>query len=99
MESRLIKHKVIFFYLFAFLISWIFWFGMFFYYGSTETSNSTDYFALLVPSSLGGLGPLISLIILEKLTKKEVEVKKILGTAKIRHEKNGGFFLRLVFIL
>lgn len=79
------KHKVIFFYLFAFTISWTAWTAMgLLYQGNSVPSGSTDYFFLLVPSTIGGLGPLFALMISEKLTGKEVELEKIVSTAKIR---------------
>jgi len=94
--SRVIKYKIVFFYLFAFLISWTFWLGMFFFYGGNATTNSADYFTLLIPSTLGALGPLLSLAILEKLTKKEIEVNQIIATAKIRHA-NKLWFIPAIF--
>jgi uncharacterized protein len=94
--SRVIKYKIVFFYLFAFLISWTFWLAMFFFYDGNAKTISADYFALLIPSTLGALGPLLSLGILERLTKKEIEVNQIIATAKIRHA-NKRWFIPAIF--
>jgi hypothetical protein len=67
------KHKVIFFYLFAFAISWTAWTAMgLLNQGKSVPSGSTDYFYLLVPSTIGGLGPLFALMLAEKFTAKEI---------------------------
>lgn len=68
---------------------------MFFFYDGNAKKNSADYFALLIPSTLGALGPLLSLGILEKLTKKEIEVNQIIATAKNRHTDKRWFILAI----
>ncbi len=86
MRRTIMNYRFILFYSFAFLISWIFWFLMYQYYRGT--ADLTIY----VFSTIGGLGPLLSLKIVEMLSKKkEVEVKRILSTAKIRGAKKQWF--------
>jgi hypothetical protein len=48
-----------------------------------QNSDTIDLITLFF-STIGGLGPLISLVIIEKLSRKEIEVTKILSTIKIR---------------
>lgn len=74
------KHKIALFYCFAFAISWASWLLMFSVY---QNSNTIDLITLFF-STIGSLGPLISLVIIEKSSRKEIEVAKILSTIKIR---------------
>ena len=95
LPPRIIKQRIILFYLFTFSISWTFWLVMFFFFKGTGATNLTGYF-VLIPSTLGALGPLFSLKILERLTKKEVDLKKILSMAKIRVAKKTWFILAVL---
>jgi membrane protease YdiL (CAAX protease family) len=74
------KHKVVFFYLFSFAISWSAWFVMARIVAITPGVDALT----LAFSTIGGLGPLISLLILEKMTSKGVVVEDILSKIKLR---------------
>jgi len=67
------KHKLAVFFIFSLLLSWLVWVPM------ALHSEGVIIFdiPLLVGSTVGAFGPLISLILLEKITKKEVDVNKI----------------------
>lgn len=72
--------RLLFFYLFAFAISWIFWWGMSrAFHGGGALSSMT-----LVFSTIGALGPLLSLWIMGKLSHGAVRLGAILGTIRIR---------------
>ena len=72
--------RLVVFYLFAFAISWIFWLVMYrVVRGGGALASLT-----LVFSTIGALGPLLSLGILEKLTQGEVRVLGILSTIRVR---------------
>ncbi|MCL4436423.1 MAG: CPBP family intramembrane metalloprotease [Thaumarchaeota archaeon] len=82
------RYKVVLFYVFAFAISWTFWFLMSLtYHGST-----TDY-TVIALSSIAGLGPLLSLIILGRVTGNAVDFKKIAATARFRGAAHKRWFL------
>jgi len=83
MKELVSKHQLVFFYGFAFLISWTAWFLMSQVYAGGQPDMLTYLF-----SSIGGLGPLLALLLLQKLTKKAVSLKSILAQIKIRHTKN-----------
>ena len=87
MHQFVSKHRLVFFYVFAFLISWTFWFLMSQVYAGGQPGMLTYLF-----SSIGGLGPLLSLLVLQKLTNQEISVKDILTQIKIRRTKNPWIF-------
>jgi membrane protease YdiL (CAAX protease family) len=90
MNQFVSKHRLVFFYLFAFLISWTFWFLMSQVYTGGQPGMLTYLF-----SSVGGLGPLLSLLLLQKLTDQQISVKGILSQIKIRQIKNPWAFLAI----
>ncbi len=83
MNQFVSKHRLVFFYVFAFIISWTAWLLMSRVYTGGQPGMLTYLF-----SSVGGLGPLLSLLLLQKLTNQEVSVKDILSQIKIRQIKN-----------
>lgn len=90
MKQTVVRHKIALFYLLAFAISWPAWFLMSVVYRRGDPIvlilQEGDQIGLiaLVFSAVGGLGPLISLSILEKLSKKEIDVEAIVSGIKIR---------------
>ncbi len=93
MSNRFLKHKIFFFYLFTFSISWISWFIMSLIYDEGDPTLIVYVF-----STLGGLGPLFSLLILERVTRNEVSVKQILSQIRIRRAWSN-WFLPAIFAL
>ena len=83
MKQRVLKHRLVFFYGFTFLISWTFWLLMSMVYDGGQPGLLT-----YATSTLGGLGPLFSLFLLQKLTNEEISVKAILSTIRIREIRN-----------
>lgn len=79
MGQSILKYRIVLFYSFAFAISWTFWFLM----SSVYQRSSTIDVITLTFSTIGGLGPLISLGVLEKLSRKDIEVENILSMIKI----------------
>lgn len=79
MKKFVSKNRLVVFYGFAFLISWISWLLMSQVYSGGEPGVVVYLF-----SSIGGLGPLLALVIVQKLTGGEVSVKQILSRIKIR---------------
>lgn len=80
MEKTVLKSKVVFFYLFTFLISWSAWAIMGLVYAWEGRTGPLT----LAFSTLGGLGPLLSLLVLEKLSGQAVRLKQVYGQIKIR---------------
>jgi membrane protease YdiL (CAAX protease family) len=86
------KNRLLQFYSIAFIISWISWFLMsLVYHGKTAIDIPT--FAL---SSIGGFGPLLSLLILQRISRKEVDVNKILDMIKLRGAEGKWFAAAIV---
>ncbi len=79
MREQALKHKIILFYVLTFVISWAFWLAMWRVQDGGEPS--VIVFAL---STLGTLGPLLSLLIIESLTLKQVSVERIYGQIRFR---------------
>lgn len=93
MNAFVSKHRILFFYIFAFVIAWSAWFGMSRVYQGGDPSPIVYVF-----STLGGLGPLLSLFILEKLTRNEITVKQVLSQIRFR-KASVGWFLLAIFTL
>jgi hypothetical protein len=83
MNQFVSKHRLVFFYVFAFIISWAAWILMSRVYTGGQPGMLTYLF-----SSVGGLGPLLSLLLLQTLTRQEINLKDILSKIKIRGVKN-----------
>jgi membrane protease YdiL (CAAX protease family) len=86
------KHKLALFYVFAFAISWTLWYFMYLRY--TEV-GAMDLIVLAL--SIGGAGPIISLAILEKISKNEIVVDEILNTIRLKDTRIR-WFLLTVFV-
>ena len=82
MSQNILKYKVLLFYTFTFAISWSAWFLMSRLYDGGQPTA-----VIYVLSSLGGLGPLISFFILEKLSNAGLTVKQVLPQINIRGAK------------
>jgi len=82
MDHFVSKNKLAFFYGFSFLISWVSWGIMYLVYDGSTTSPIVFVF-----SSLGGLGPLLSLFAIQKLTRGEFTANQVLSQIKIRGAK------------
>lgn len=93
MKAVALKHRVIVFYTLAFTVAWVSWFVMSRLYDGREPSPIVYLF-----STLGGLAPLIALVILERLTGKEISVRGILSQIRLRGTRLG-WFLVAVFAL
>ncbi|MGC9358168.1 MAG: CPBP family intramembrane glutamic endopeptidase [Anaerolineae bacterium] len=94
MNQTVLRYKTLLFYVFTFVISWISWLLMSWVYDGGELSPVVYIF-----SSLGGLGPLLSLVILEKLSQKAISVRDILGQIRIRKAERPWWFLPAIFAL
>ncbi len=86
MKSLALKNQLVVFYGFAFLISWASWTIMYLVYQGSEPSLVVYIF-----SSIGGLGPLLALAILQKLSSGEISVRQILSQIKIRQTEKRWF--------
>lgn len=93
MRQSILKYKSILFYAFTFAISWPAWFLMARVYQGGQFTPVVYLF-----STLGALGPLLSLVILQKLSQKAINVKQILGQIRLRGAKTG-WFLPAIFVL
>jgi membrane protease YdiL (CAAX protease family) len=93
MSGIVLKYKTPLFYVFSFLISWPSWFLM-----SRLYTGGEPGLLVYVFSTLGGLGPLLALIILDRLSHKGVSLQQILGQIRIR-KANPVWFLLAVFAL
>jgi membrane protease YdiL (CAAX protease family) len=82
MEQFVSKNKLVLFYVFAFAISWVAWGVMYLIYDGSTTTPVIYLF-----SSIGGLGPLLSLLALQKLTKQAFTIKQVLSQINIRQAK------------
>lgn len=93
MSQVVLKYKTVLFYVFAFVISWLAWFLMSRVYDGNQPSPLVYVF-----STIGGLGPLIALVILDKLSKQGISVRQILSQIKIRKAKIA-WFVPAIFAL
>lgn len=92
MDQFVSKNKLVFFYIFAFVISWVSWGVMYLVNDGTTTP------VVFLCSSLGGLGPLLSLLLIQKLTKQAFTVKEVLSQIKIRRAKTEWVLLAIFAI-
>ena len=86
------KYKIALFYLFSFIISWTLWYFMYLRYTEVGTMDMI-VFAL----SIGGAGPIVSLTILERISKKEIVVDEILNTIRLK-DMQKSWFVITVFV-
>lgn len=93
MRQAILKYKLVLFYTFTFAISWPVWFLMAHLYQGGQPTPVVYFF-----STLGALGPLLALVILEKLSQKAISVKQIFGLIRLRSAKTG-WFLPAIFAL
>ena len=83
MRKFTVKHQLVTFYGFAFLISWTAWLLMSQVYDGEHTTMIVYAF-----STIGGLGPLLSLAIIQRITHEEIKLKEILAQIRFRDWKN-----------
>ena len=81
---------IILFYFLAFSISWIVWWPM-------ALSGVKTYTYLFISQSLGALGPLLSLFILNQLYKEKRLVKTVFDRIQVRREYVRWFILSALF--
>lgn len=91
MQQSIIKHKVFYFYGIAFAISWLAWFLMSrVYQGGSPTP------VVYVLSSIGGVGPLLALSILDRASHKDISLKQVLSQIKIRNTRKVWFIFAIL---
>lgn len=83
MKKFAATHHLATFYGITFLISWTAWLIMSQVYDGEQTSIIVYIF-----STIGGLGPLLSLAILQRITNEEVSLKEILSQIRFKEFKN-----------
>lgn len=83
MKKFAVKHQLASFYGITFLISWTAWLIMSQVYDGEQTTIIVYIF-----STIGGLGPLLSLAILQRFTNEEVSLKEILAQIRFRDWRN-----------
>jgi len=93
MENSVVKHKILLFYVFTFTISWLSWFLMSRVYQGGDPTPLVYVF-----STLGGLGPLLSLLILDRLSGKAISINQNLSQIRFRGAGRI-WFLPAIFIL
>lgn len=93
MRQSILKNKGILFSVFTFAISWSAWFLMACLYQDGQLTPVVYLF-----STAGALGPLLSLVILEKRSKKVIAVKQVLVQIRLRGVK-AIWFLPAIFAL
>lgn len=91
MKQAMLKHKLVLFYVITYVISWSAWFVMWRIYQSGQWSPLVYLF-----STLGALGPLLALLILERLTKKELSLRQVFTQIKLRGAKRIWFLPAIV---
>lgn len=89
-EKESTMKTIILFYLIAFSITWIVWWPM-------ALSGIRTYAYLFITQSVGALGPLLSLFILNRIYKEKKLVKTIFDRIKLRREYAGWFILSSLF--
>lgn len=88
MKETALKRKVSLFYALAFAIGWASWWAM-----SRVYEGQPPGPLVYVFSTLGGLSPLISLAILDRMTRKEVSLRQILSQIRLRGTRPVWFLL------
>lgn len=86
MSQAVLKYQTLLFYALTFSISWLSWFLM-----SRVYRGGQPDLIVYIFSTAGGLGPLISLLILDRLSKKAICLKQIFSQIKIRGAKKVWF--------
>lgn len=76
------QNRLLLYFLFVLVISWAIWIPM----ALNQLNIIVFEIPLLLGSTIGAFGPLLCLIILEKLTKNHISADKILKTIRIRGE-------------
>jgi membrane protease YdiL (CAAX protease family) len=89
-EKESTMKTIILFYFLAFSITWIIWWPM-------ALSGVRTYAYLFITQSLGALGPLLSLFILNQLYKEKRLVKTVFDRIKLRREYARWFILSSLF--
>lgn len=77
------NHQLVTFYGITFLISWTAWWFMSLVYDGAQTTIIVYVF-----STIGGLGPLLSLAMLQRITHQEISLKEILSQIRFKDWKN-----------
>lgn len=77
------NHQLLTFYGITFLISWTAWWIMSLVYDGAQTTIIVYIF-----STIGGLGPLLSLAMLQRITNEEISLKGILSQIRFKDWKN-----------
>lgn len=96
MKEFIVKHQLTLFFVITLTIGWFWWAQM--------VLNLWPQEYIIVPSSLGGVSPILTLVILQKLSTREVDLDSIVKTAQVgrSHAKwlsIGAFLLPVVFTL
>ncbi len=78
MKEFIIRHQLALFAIMTLIIGWFWWAQMVLQLWPQEY--------IIIPSSLGGLSPILTLLILQKLTAHEVDLDGIVKTAKIGYK-------------
>jgi len=81
LKNQILKHKVVFFYIFTFLITWPSWLLM----GRIVRASPGRGGIVLFFSTLGGLGPLLALFLIEKLSGKREVGKGIFSRIRYKN--------------
>jgi hypothetical protein len=82
MKDFIVRHQLALFAVLTLIIGWFWWAQM------VVGLWPEEY--IIVPSTLGGLSPLLTLVILQRLSSRDVDLDGIVKTAKIgRHMRLG----------
>ncbi len=91
MSKIVLKYKTLLFYVITFGISWPSWFIM-----SRIYSGGNPGLLVYVFSTIGGLGPLIALAVLDKISNKEVSIGQVFSQIRIRNSRFIWFVLAIM---
>lgn len=96
MKKFIVKHQLALFFVLTLSIGWFWWAQM--------VLNLWPQEYIIVPSTLGGLSPILTLMILQKISAKEVDLDGIVKTARVGKSHAlwlviGTFLLPIVFLL
>ena len=96
MREFIVRHQLALFAVLTLVIGWFWW-------GQMVLGLWPEEY-IIIPSTLGGVSPILTLVILQKLSRREVDLDGIVKTAKIGRAQApwlvvAAFLLPVIFLL
>jgi len=83
MKKLVDKHKLLIFFLMALTLSWVIWIPM----ALNQLKVINFKIPIIIGQSIGGLAPLFSIIVLDKISKGAINIKEIFDRIRLKGKK------------